>query len=82
MTMVFDYSKLRGKIKEVYGTEKAFAKELGIGRVTLNMRLNNHREFNSSEITQAVKLLGIRQYEIHDYFFTQKVRKSEREEAM
>lgn len=44
--MVFNYSKLRGKIREVYGTESAFAVALGMGRVSLSQRLNNAAEFS------------------------------------
>lgn len=31
---VFDYSKLRGKIKEVFGTQAKFAKAMGMSTVT------------------------------------------------
>lgn len=35
----FDYSKLRGRIKECFGTEKSFAKELGLTAPVLSSRL-------------------------------------------
>ena len=37
---VFDYSKLRGKIKEVFGTQAKFAKAMGMSTVTLSAKLN------------------------------------------
>ena len=42
----YDYRKLRGKIKEVCGTQDAFSEKLGIGRVSLSQRLNNQLEFS------------------------------------
>lgn len=75
--MRFDYSRLRGKIREVFGTEAAFAKELGIGRVSLSQRLNNALEFSSAEILKACALLGVSSSEIPLYFFAEKVQKHE-----
>jgi len=75
--MAFDYSKLRGKIKEVFGTQDKFAKALGIGRVSLSQRLNNYLDFSQSEIDKACELLKLSKEEIPKYFFTIKVQKSE-----
>lgn len=76
--MAFDYSKLRGKIKEVFGTQDNFAKALGIGRVSLSQRLNNYLDFSQEEIDKAYKLLNLSKEEIPRYFFTTKVQKQER----
>lgn len=76
--MAFDYSKLRGKIKEVYGTQDKFAKKLGIGRVSLSQRLNNLLDFSQEEINKSCEILGIEKKEIPVYFFTIKVQKHER----
>ena len=73
--MAFDYSKLRGKIKEVFGTQDNFAKALGIGRVSLSQRLNNYSSFSQKEINKAYKLLNLSKEEIPKYFFTTKVQK-------
>lgn len=67
--MNFDYSRLRGKIKEVFGTEENFAKALGIGRVSLSQRLNNILEFSQREMLKSCELLGLGYDEISDYFF-------------
>lgn len=75
--MAFDYSKLRGKIKEVFGTQDSFAKALGIGRVSLSKRLNNYLDFSQEEIDKAYKLLNLSKEEIPKYFFTTKVQKQE-----
>lgn len=76
--MEFDYSKLRGKIKEVYGTQDSFAAEMKMGRVSLSQRLNNALQFSQGEIERACMLLGIATDNIPVYFFTPKVQKSER----
>lgn len=71
--MVYDYSKLRGKIKEVCETQEIFSKKLGIGRVSLSQRLNNQLEFSQDEIFNACDILGIDRKEIPVYFFCIKV---------
>lgn len=75
--MEFDYSKLRGRIKEVCGTQNCFALKLGMGRVSLSQRLNNTLQFSQREIERACTLLGITPEEIPNYFFVQKVQKQE-----
>ncbi|SDO75513.1 DUF739 family protein [Clostridium gasigenes] len=76
--MAFDYRSLRGKIKELYGTQDKFAKALGIGRVSLSQRLNNILEFSQEEIQRSCELLKFPKDEIPKYFFNMKVHKDER----
>jgi hypothetical protein len=71
--MAWDYSKLRGRIKEVCGTQDVFAEKVGIGRVSLSQRLNNMLEFSQDEMYRACEILGIGMQEIDAYFFTPKV---------
>lgn len=71
--MAWDYSKLRGKIKEVCVTQNKFSQELGICRVSLSQRLNNKSEFTQTEICKACKILGIDIKDIATYFFMEKV---------
>jgi len=68
--MKWNYQKLRGKIKEVCGTQDSFAEKLGINRVSLSQRLNNLLEFTQNEIYKSCEILGIELVEIPDYFFT------------
>lgn len=70
------YSKLRGKIKEVFGTQDAFAQAMGMDRSTLSLKLNNKSEWTMTEIEKACCLLGIPINEVYLYFFTVKVGKS------
>ena len=78
MTLNYDYSKLRGRIKEVVGTEQNFARGLGIGRVSLYKRLQNKLDFSRSEMIRACDLLGIDYSEMAAYFFAAEVQKDER----
>lgn len=70
--MAFDYSMLKGKIKEKFDTQDAFAKELGIGRVSLSMRLNNKLEFSQKEMEKSCILLSIDICDLAKYFFCPK----------
>lgn len=65
----FDYSKLRGKIKEVCGTNTAFAKKLGCSLNTLSQKLNNKYEFTQGDILRSTQILKIPVNDIADYFF-------------
>ena len=67
--MTLDYSKLRGRIKEKFGTEKEFARALNISYATLNKKLNNIYDFSQTEIAKSVRLLMIEDKEISNYFF-------------
>ncbi len=78
--MMFDYSKLRGKIREKYGTEGEFAKALGISKTSLSDKLNNKVSFTSSEINKACELLDISIRFIPIYFFTPNVKETKRSE--
>lgn len=69
MLIEFDYSKLRGRIRELYKTEGMFAKELGISSVSLSVKLNNKVGFTSTEILESLKLLDLEISEVDTYFF-------------
>jgi hypothetical protein len=73
----FDYSRLRGKIREVFGTQAEFTNGLGINNTTLSAKLNNYTQWNQQEIVRACELLNIDLSEIPAYFFTLNVRKDE-----
>ena len=71
--MEWKYDKLRGKIKEVCGTQDNFAEKLGIGRASLSQRLNNQLEFSQDEIFKSCDILGISLIDVSAYFFTKNV---------
>lgn len=68
--MTFDYSRLKGKIKECFDTQKCFADALEISSASLSYKLNNLSYFTQSEILKSIKFLKIPSEKIEDYFFT------------
>lgn len=74
--MQYDFSKLRGKIVEVFGKQEAFARALGISERSLSLKLNNERYFKPPEISKAIALLGLDAIDIPKYFFTAKVQEN------
>ena len=73
LKVAYDYSKLNGKIIEVYGTRGAFAEAMEVSDRTISLKLNNLTSWKQPEITKACKLLNLEQSEIQDYFFALKV---------
>jgi DNA-binding XRE family transcriptional regulator len=63
------YPKVRGAIREKFGTQAAFAKALGINPSTLVKKLAGKVEWTVSEVQASAKLLGIPNDSITDYFF-------------
>ena len=76
--MVYDYSKLLGRIKECGFTQESLAKHIGIAESSMCLKLNNNAYFKQVEISLICKALKIAISEIGAYFFTLKVRKHER----
>lgn len=75
--VIFDFSKLRGRIIEQYGSCAAFSAAAGFKHGALSMRLNNQTPWKGHEIHTACEMLGISAEEVSLYFFTQKFRKVE-----
>ena len=71
----FDYSKLKGRIVEKYGTQRRFAKANHISDRTMSLKLNNGIGLSQEEILKWCKLLDIETSDIPVYFFIQKVSK-------
>lgn len=66
------YSKLRGKIREVFGIQETFAIAMGMNPATLSAKLNDKVDWTITEMEKACKLLGIPLMEMHFYFFCPK----------
>lgn len=69
--MAKTYPKLRGKIVEVYGNQRAFAKRLGVTEQTVTAKLNGRFDFSQKDILDWSNLLGIETKDVGDYFFGQ-----------
>ena len=65
----FDYSKLKGRIIEKYGTQGRFAEALGVNQNAVSKKLNGKTSFDKKEILIWSALLDIRTDEIGVYFF-------------
>lgn len=70
--MRFDFSRLRGRIIEKFGSCEAFAAAMGRSKVWLSSRLNNAVQWRSAEIRQAAELLEIPEEEIPRFFLVRK----------
>lgn len=69
----FDYSKLRGRIREKCGTNSNFAAQLGCSDNTLSAKLNHLSEFDQTEIVKSLRILELSVKDIPAYFFTKAV---------
>ena len=70
--MGYDYSKLRGLIREVCGTQAAFADAIGASPCSISKKLNNKSEWTKKEMHNASEVLGFHADEIPQYFFCSK----------
>ena len=73
MDYSYDYSKLEGRIREVFKTKTAFAEALGLSMRTLGLKLNGKRDFRQGEILKSALLLDIPFKDICLYFFALRV---------
>lgn len=74
--MAYDYSKLNGRIVEVFGTRGNFAEAMNMSERSLSLKLNNLTSWKQPEITKACESLNLKESDIKDYFFTLKVQQS------
>lgn len=79
--MAFDYSRLRGKISEVFITQSRFAVAMEWSERTLSLKMNGARPWKQPDICKAVKLLGLQDEDIPVYFFSSKVQNIEPQEG-
>lgn len=79
--MKWEYGKLKGKIKEIYGTQEVFSKKIGISTTSLNYKLNNQIQFRQEEIYIMINALYLKDSEIKIYFFTPSVEFSQPKSA-
>jgi len=76
---LYDYSKLRGRIVEKFGTITAFAEAMGVSFSVISMRLHNHSYWPQPDIDKACELLDIA--EPKEYFFVRVVKDAFTNEA-
>ena len=78
--MSFDYQRLKGKIIEKYNKQSEFAKVMQISERTLSLKMNGKVAWKQTEIMKAIRLLDLKETDIHPYFIMIKVQNIERNE--
>lgn len=73
----YDYSKLRGRIKEKLGTEREFALRIGRTANYVSKVFQNGTYLAQNDIANGADVLDIPVDEIGVYFFTPEVHKNE-----
>ena len=68
--MLYNYSKLLGRIKECGYTQEKLALEIGRDKSSISAKLNGRSSFTTKEIDSICRALDISNSEIVDYFFT------------
>ena len=65
----YNYDKLLGKMREKRFTQDILAEKIGISATSMNLTLNNKRDFKQEEILDVCKCLNIPMSKIPEYFF-------------
>ena len=73
---MYDYSKLKGRVKEMLGNDFKYAELLGLSNASISAKLNSKVPFSITEMDISIEKLKIPKTEIYDYFFTKKVEKN------
>ena len=71
--MTYNYSKLNGRIVEICGSSREFAKQMGLSERTVSLKLNNNVPFKQTDIEKAKEVLKLSDNDIQSYFFTRNV---------
>ena len=66
----YNYSKLSGRMKEYGYAQESLSKGIGVSETTLNLSLNNKRNFKQDEMLKICELLHISNDGLTEYFFT------------
>lgn len=69
--MKFDYSMLKNRIREVFGSVTEFCENCGIDEAEFLEKVNNNKDFSSSEIVIVCDALHVDENEIQGFFFTE-----------
>lgn len=71
--MKFDFSKLKGRIREKGVTQDAVAAAIGISKCTFSLKINGNTYFTQEEIFLIAEFLDIPKEQYNEYFFIEKV---------
>lgn len=68
--MPYSYKKLRGKIKELYVSQKKFAEKLRVSENSISNKLSCKTEFSQSDVEKWADFLEIRRVDYGEFFYT------------
>lgn len=68
-----EHQKLRGRIVELYGSQGAFAKEIGKTEQCITAKLSGKTQFSQADIIEWSNALQINVDEVGVYFFANKL---------
>jgi len=71
--MAFNYDKLKGRIIEIFGSQREFSSAMGWSERTLSLKINGEIPWKQTDICKAIRLLKLQETDIPTYFFTTKV---------
>lgn len=66
---MWDYSRLKGRTKEVGLRQEDVGNAIGLSAATYSLKLNNKAEFKHSEIDGICRVLNIPYSSIPEFFF-------------
>ena len=72
-TLKWDYSKLKERINEKFGSQRGFAEKLGISEAYLSQKMVGKRGLTLDDIDLWAAVLDIPPTDIGIYFFTKNV---------
>ena len=67
--MEFDYSRLKGRIRELNLTQDEAAIAAGLAKSTFSLKINGHFGFKQDEVLRICDALRIPYDQIHLYFY-------------
>lgn len=76
---MFETSKLRGRIVEIFGSQSAFSEAVGSSISFISQYLNGKKQLDQATMNRWINALMIPAEEIKVYFFTPKVHETEQE---
>ena len=65
----YNYDKLLGRMREKRFTQEELALKIGISATSMNLSLNNKRDFKQDEMLAVCDCLSIPLSKIPEYFF-------------
>lgn len=64
-----NYQKLKGRIVEICGSQRAFADKIGVTEQTITNKITGKSQFDLNDVITWCKALEIAREDIADYFF-------------